>query len=256
MTRRRSRRPPKQIRGRRCRAAAVAGPARNDRLCSKVSWAPRALAVIMPCLPHPLPSPTLGRATGPLASQVHRSANTPAVQAGHTCALQAGHTCAVQAGTQLCRPRRTHLFRARRTTVPSKADTPVPGKVDTPVAAKVGATVPAKVLAQRTHRPVVTRSPSPCKGRDGVGSAPQNRRLCRSRGGPWRGGPCKTAAKTNTISYCQALHHDPRQITNRQTALPDALMIPEGRKQGTRMVDGVASIADVAEPLLDGDRPG
>jgi hypothetical protein len=31
---------------------------------------------------------------------------------------------------------------------------------------------------------------------------------------------------------------------------PDALMLPQDRKQGARMVDRVASIADIAEPLL------
>ena len=31
-------------------------------------------------------------------------------------------------------------------------------------------------------------------------------------------------------------------------------MLPEGRKQGTRMIDRVASIADIAEPLLEVDR--
>jgi hypothetical protein len=36
--------------------------------------------------------------------------------------------------------------------------------------------------------------------------------------------------------------------------IPDALMLPEGRKCGTRMVDRVASIADIAEPLLRVDR--
>ena len=35
---------------------------------------------------------------------------------------------------------------------------------------------------------------------------------------------------------------------------PDALMLPEGRKQGMRMVDRVASIAEIAEPLLQVDR--
>ena len=35
---------------------------------------------------------------------------------------------------------------------------------------------------------------------------------------------------------------------------PDALMLPESAKKGTRMVDRVASIADVAEPLLAVDR--
>jgi hypothetical protein len=34
---------------------------------------------------------------------------------------------------------------------------------------------------------------------------------------------------------------------------PDALMLHEGRKQGMRMVDRVASIADIAEPLLEVD---
>jgi hypothetical protein len=36
--------------------------------------------------------------------------------------------------------------------------------------------------------------------------------------------------------------------------LPDALMIPEGCKRGSRMVDRVASISDVAEALLGVDR--
>jgi hypothetical protein len=36
--------------------------------------------------------------------------------------------------------------------------------------------------------------------------------------------------------------------------IPDALMLSEGRKQGSRMVDRVASIADIAEPLLAVDR--
>jgi hypothetical protein len=36
--------------------------------------------------------------------------------------------------------------------------------------------------------------------------------------------------------------------------VPDALMLPEGRKQGTRMVDRVASIADIAERFLEVDR--
>jgi hypothetical protein len=35
---------------------------------------------------------------------------------------------------------------------------------------------------------------------------------------------------------------------------PDALMLPEDRKYGARMVDRVASIADIAEPLLQVDR--
>jgi hypothetical protein len=35
---------------------------------------------------------------------------------------------------------------------------------------------------------------------------------------------------------------------------PDALMLPQDRKQGARMVDRVASIADIAEPLLGIDR--
>jgi hypothetical protein len=35
---------------------------------------------------------------------------------------------------------------------------------------------------------------------------------------------------------------------------PDALMLPEDRKYGSRMVDRVASIADIAEPFLDVDR--
>jgi hypothetical protein len=35
---------------------------------------------------------------------------------------------------------------------------------------------------------------------------------------------------------------------------PDALMLPQDRKQGARMVDRVASIADIAEPILGIDR--
>ena len=36
--------------------------------------------------------------------------------------------------------------------------------------------------------------------------------------------------------------------------LPDALMIPEGLKTGSRMSDRVASVGDIAEPLLGVDR--
>jgi hypothetical protein len=36
--------------------------------------------------------------------------------------------------------------------------------------------------------------------------------------------------------------------------VPDAVMLPEARKCGARMVDRVASIADIAEPLLEVDR--
>ena len=36
--------------------------------------------------------------------------------------------------------------------------------------------------------------------------------------------------------------------------VPDALMLSEDRKRGARMVDRVASIADVAEPILKVDR--
>jgi hypothetical protein len=36
--------------------------------------------------------------------------------------------------------------------------------------------------------------------------------------------------------------------------IPDALMMPEGRKSGSRMVDRVSSIVDLAEPLLGVDR--
>ena len=36
--------------------------------------------------------------------------------------------------------------------------------------------------------------------------------------------------------------------------IPDALMVPESRKKGARLVDRVASIADYAEPLLAVDR--
>jgi len=35
---------------------------------------------------------------------------------------------------------------------------------------------------------------------------------------------------------------------------PDALMLPEDRKRGTRMIDRIASIADIAEPLLQVER--
>jgi hypothetical protein len=37
---------------------------------------------------------------------------------------------------------------------------------------------------------------------------------------------------------------------------PDALMLPQYRKIGLRMVDRVASIADIAEPLLGVNRKG
>ena len=36
--------------------------------------------------------------------------------------------------------------------------------------------------------------------------------------------------------------------------IPDALMLSEDRKRGARMIDRVASIADIAEPLLQVDR--
>lgn len=36
--------------------------------------------------------------------------------------------------------------------------------------------------------------------------------------------------------------------------VPDALMLPEGCKRGIRMVDRVASICDIAEPILAVDR--
>jgi hypothetical protein len=38
--------------------------------------------------------------------------------------------------------------------------------------------------------------------------------------------------------------------------IPDALMLPEDRKRGARMIDRVASIADIAEPILEVDRAG
>ena len=47
---------------------------------------------------------------------------------------------------------------------------------------------------------------------------------------------------------------DNGQRTMDNGRVPDALMLPEGRKQGTRMVDRVASIAGIAEPLLQVDR--
>jgi hypothetical protein len=39
-----------------------------------------------------------------------------------------------------------------------------------------------------------------------------------------------------------------------EVSVPDALMLSEDRKCGSRMVDRVASIADIAEPLLEVDR--
>ena len=47
---------------------------------------------------------------------------------------------------------------------------------------------------------------------------------------------------------------DNGQRTMDNGRVPDALMLPEGRKQGTRMVDRVASISGIAEPLLQVDR--
>jgi hypothetical protein len=38
--------------------------------------------------------------------------------------------------------------------------------------------------------------------------------------------------------------------------IPDALMLPEDRKRGARMIERVASIADIAEPILEVDRAG
>jgi len=35
---------------------------------------------------------------------------------------------------------------------------------------------------------------------------------------------------------------------------PDALFLPANRKRGSRMIDRVSSVADIAEPLLGGDR--
>jgi hypothetical protein len=53
-------------------------------------------------------------------------------------------------------------------------------------------------------------------------------------------------------------HNGQRTTDNGPSAnngrVPDALMLPEGRKQGTRMVDRVTSIAGIAEPLLQVDR--
>lgn len=40
----------------------------------------------------------------------------------------------------------------------------------------------------------------------------------------------------------------------RAKGVPDALMLPEDRKRGARMVDRIASIADIAEPILQVDR--
>ena len=39
-----------------------------------------------------------------------------------------------------------------------------------------------------------------------------------------------------------------------EVSVPDALMLSEDRKCGARMVDRVASIADIAEPLLAVER--
>ena len=36
----------------------------------------------------------------------------------------------------------------------------------------------------------------------------------------------------------------------RTTGVPDAIMLPEDRKRGARMIERVASIADIAEPTL------
>lgn len=52
---------------------------------------------------------------------------------------------------------------------------------------------------------------------------------------------------------------DGREANNGQRTadngrIPDALMLPEDRKRGERMVDRVASICDIAEPLLAVDR--
>jgi len=43
-------------------------------------------------------------------------------------------------------------------------------------------------------------------------------------------------------------------MDNGPTKQPDALMLPQDRKRGARMVDRVASIADIAEPILGIDR--
>ena len=40
------------------------------------------------------------------------------------------------------------------------------------------------------------------------------------------------------------------QRTTGNGRAPDALMLPEDRKRGARMIDRVASIADIAEPIL------
>jgi hypothetical protein len=48
--------------------------------------------------------------------------------------------------------------------------------------------------------------------------------------------------------------HGPRTTDHGPKCVPDALMLPEDRKRGSRMIDRVASIADVAEPLLQVNR--
>jgi hypothetical protein len=45
-----------------------------------------------------------------------------------------------------------------------------------------------------------------------------------------------------------------QMTAGRMATTPDALMLPENRKRGARMVDRVASIADIAEPVLAVDR--
>jgi hypothetical protein len=51
-------------------------------------------------------------------------------------------------------------------------------------------------------------------------------------------------------------NHGPRTTDHGQKRVPDALMLSDDRKRGARMIDRVASIADIAEPLLRVDRAG
>ena len=65
-------------------------------------------------------------------------------------------------------------------------------------------------------------------------------------------GRCFTSARTSRDSGQRT--NGQWTTDNRQMKTPDALMLPETSKRGARMVDRVASIADIAEPLLEVDR--
>jgi hypothetical protein len=62
------------------------------------------------------------------------------------------------------------------------------------------------------------------------------------------------AERSGSLARLSSAKSDNGQRTTDNGRVPDALMLPEGRKQGTRMVDRVASIAGIAEPLLQVDR--